>query len=60
MVTRSEEGLDANVSDDLLEEVILGMDNYLVGKFISFRPNIDKVCKWLDLVWKPKGSVTIV
>lgn len=45
--------------NDLLDEVIVGMDKSLVGKFLAFRLNMDEVKKWTHVAWKLKGSVSI-
>lgn len=59
LVTSSVEGVAIDVPDDLLQEVITGMDLALVGKFLAFRTDVDQICKWAGSVWKLKGSVSI-
>lgn len=52
------EGLNLSLLDSIMEKIMLAMENALVGKFISFCPNIDLVWKWAKEVWKLKGGLT--
>lgn len=53
------EGLELVIMDELMD-CFIEHKLSLFGKFLAFRPNIDQVRRWVDVVWKLKGSVTII
>ncbi|GLJ55555.1 hypothetical protein SUGI_1193180 [Cryptomeria japonica] len=42
-----------------MDETTLDISSTLVGKFYTFRPNVDLVQQWAFNVWKLKGNVLI-
>lgn len=51
--------MDFYISNSVSDRILSSMENAFVGRFLSFRPTVDMVRKWVALKWRLKGSVEI-
>lgn len=60
IVSHGDAGLEIILSDLVVHNISKRFSLVLVGRFLTYRPTIEMVRKWVSTRWKLKGTVEVV